>query len=121
MYRTLATQLANLPDSTLVYPGHDYIENNLKFTLDSEPDNRRAAKLLGEVGGQDTNAALVSTLSLENEINTFFRLQRPDVIARLGEAFPDLPESLDARTAFATLRELKNNWSAARRWTGPSD
>ena len=42
LYATFAEQLAQLPDSTLIYPGHDYISNNLEFTLDREPDNERA-------------------------------------------------------------------------------
>ena len=110
LYRTFASQLARLPDDTLVYPGHDYIDNNLRFTLDREPDNRRAADLLGEVEHQDTASAMVSTLELEKEINTFFRLHSPTVIARLREAFPDLPDDPDAETVFLGLRELRNHW-----------
>jgi len=110
LYHSFSTQLARLPDATLVYPGHDYIENNLKFTLNREPDNRRAAKLLDEVGGQNPDAPLVSTLALEKEINTFFRLHSPSVIARLREAFPDLPDDPDPQTVFVRLRELRNKW-----------
>jgi len=110
LYQTFAGQLAKLPDQTLIYPGHDYITNNLEFTLDREPDNARAAELLGDVAKQDPDAALVSTLKLEKEINTFFRLQRPSVIARLREAFDDLPETPDAKTVFLKLRELRNSW-----------
>ncbi|HMB75027.1 MAG TPA: MBL fold metallo-hydrolase, partial [Kiloniellaceae bacterium] len=62
LYETFAGQLAKLPDGTLIYPGHDYIENNLAFTLDREPDNAAAKALLEEVKGQDTDNALVSTL-----------------------------------------------------------
>ena len=110
LYKTFAEQLDKLPAATLIYPGHDYIENNLKFTLDREPDNRRAGRLLDEVGGQDPDAPLVSTLALEKEINTFFRLHSPSVIARLREAFPDLPDAPDAKTVFLKLRELRNKW-----------
>ncbi|MCH8155193.1 MAG: hydroxyacylglutathione hydrolase [Proteobacteria bacterium] len=110
LYHTFATQLAKLPDATRIYPGHDYIANNLKFTLDREPDNARAPELLGEVENQDPNQALVSTLGLEKEINTFFRLHSPSVIARLREAFPDLPEEPDEKTVFLKLRELRNSW-----------
>jgi hydroxyacylglutathione hydrolase len=110
LYNTFAGQLAKLPESTLIYPGHDYITNNLRFTLDREPDNARAKALLKEVESQDPEAALVSTLALEREINTFFRLQSPSVIKRLREAFPDLPEQPDAKTVFLKLRELRNNW-----------
>ncbi len=110
LYETFAGQLARLPDETLVYPGHDYIEHNLRFTLDREPDNGRAASLLEEVGSQDPNRAMVSTLALEKEINTFFRLHSPTVVARLREAFPDFPDEPDSKTVFLKLRELRNDW-----------
>ena len=110
LYATFVDQLGKLPDTTLIYPGHDYIENNLRFTLDREPDNAKAEALLNDVDDQDPNAALVSTLALEKEINTFFRLQNPSVIARLRDAFPDLPENIDPKTVFIKLRELRNSW-----------
>jgi len=110
LYHTFATQLAALSDDTLIYPGHDYIANNLEFTLDREPDNARAKSLLSEVGDQDPDDALVSTLGLEKEINAFFRLHSPTVIARLREAFPDLPDEVDPQTVFVKLRELRNSW-----------
>jgi len=64
LYGTFAQQLAELDDDTLVYPGHDYIINNLEFTLDREPDNRRAATLLEEIREQDPDHALVTTLGM---------------------------------------------------------
>ena len=110
LYTTFATQLARLPDETLVYPGHDYIVNNLNFTLDREPDNARAAELLASVKEQNPGDALVSTIALEKEINTFFRLHSPSVIAKLREAFSDLPDDPDPKTVFLKLRELRNSW-----------
>ena len=35
--------------------GHDYIVNNLRFTLDREPDNAKAASMLPGMEKQDTN------------------------------------------------------------------
>jgi hydroxyacylglutathione hydrolase len=110
LYKTFSEQLARLPDATRIYPGHDYIENNLRFTLDREPDNANAREMLGRLTGQDPGKAFVTTLDLERRINTFFRLQSPSVIARLREAFPDLPEAPDQRTVFLKLRELRNTW-----------
>ncbi len=110
LYRTFSQQLARLPDDTHLYPGHDYIENNLKFTLDREPDNAEAKDLLGRIRGQDPGAALVSTLGLEKRVNTFFRLSHPTVIAKLREAFPELPEEPDPHAVFLKLRELRNHW-----------
>ena len=110
LYDTFAGQLSKLPDETLIYPGHDYIGNNLEFTLDREPDNDRAKSLLGEIENQDPAAALVTTLGLEKEINTFFRLHSPSVIAALREVFPDLPDDPDPKTVFLKLRMLRNDW-----------
>jgi hydroxyacylglutathione hydrolase len=110
LYRTFSGQLAKLPASTLVYPGHDYIDKNLRFTLDREPDNRDAQAMLDRVNGQDPGHAYVSTLEVERRINTFFRLDSRSVIAKLREAFPDLPEQPDRRTVFLKLRELRNDW-----------
>jgi hydroxyacylglutathione hydrolase len=110
LYKTFAEQLARLPAATRIYPGHDYIENNLRFTLNREPDNARAAEMLAALGGQDPSQAYVSTLEVEREINTFFRLTSPTVIAKLREAFSDLPDNPDPRTVFLKLRELRNSW-----------
>ena len=110
LYQTFAGQLAALPDATQIYPGHDYIENNLAFALDREPDNADAKALLAAIDGQDPDRALVTTLAQEKRVNTFFRLHSPSVIARLRERFPDLPDAPDPRTVFLKLRELRNNW-----------
>ena len=110
LYQTFVSQLAKLPDQTKVYPGHDYIINNLKFTLAREPDNEKAKQLLERIRDQDPNHALVTNLALEKEINTFFRLHNPTVIATLRESFPDLPDNPDPKTVFLKLRELRNSW-----------
>ncbi|MEH6824112.1 MAG: hydroxyacylglutathione hydrolase [Motiliproteus sp.] len=110
LYHTFTTQLAKLDDKTRIYPGHDYIRNNLEFTLAREPDNRRAQALLKEVSGQNPAHALVSTLAQEKDINTFFRLHSPSVIAKLREDFPDMPEHPNPKIVFLKLRELRNRW-----------
>jgi len=110
LYQTFADQLAKLPDDTLIYPGHDYIENNLNFTLDREPDNQKAADLLPEVKEQDPHDPRITTISLEKEINPFFRLHSPSVIKGVCEAFPDMPDEPSAKEVFLKLRELRNSW-----------
>ena len=110
LYETFAAQLEKLSDTTQIYPGHDYIVNNLEFTLDREPDNTQAQQLLNTIKDQDPNEALITTLSLEKTVNTFFRLQNPVVIEQLRASFPDIPDVPDARTVFLKLRELRNRW-----------
>ncbi len=110
LYTSFADQLAKLPDDTRVYAGHDYIENNLKFTLAREPDNAAARALLPEVTGHDPATMRVTTLREEKQFNAFMRLTSPSVIAALRERYPDLPEAPDPKTVFVKLRELRNQW-----------
>lgn len=110
LYETFASQLRNLRDDTLIYPGHDYLVNNLRFTLDREPDNADARRMLDDYEDQDPANALVTTVAQEREINTFFRLDRPSIIAKLQQDFPEIGDSPDERTVFLKLRELRNSW-----------
>ena len=110
LYKTFSNQLQKLPEDTLIYPGHDYLVNNLQFTIDREPDNAVAQQMLADYESQDPADALVTTLAQEREMNTFFRLDNPSVIARLQEDFPEIGDRPDARTVFLKLRELRNNW-----------
>ena len=110
LFETFEQQLESLDGATRVYPGHDYLLNNLAFTLDREPDNTAAAALLEQCRDQDPNDALVTTMAQEKQINTFFRLQSPSVIKKLQQDFPDIGESPTPRTVFLKLRELRNSW-----------
>jgi hydroxyacylglutathione hydrolase len=110
LYESFNAQLARLPDDTRLFPGHEYLARNLEFTLDREPDNATAQALLATARSCNGGAAPVTTLAQEKQVNTFFRLSSPTVIARLRAAFPQIGEQPDARTVFLKLRELRNSW-----------
>lgn len=110
LYNTFVNQLDRLSDRTRLYPGHDYLTNNLEFTLDREPGNEAAESMLQRHREHDPNHAVVTTLAEEKTFNTFFRLQNPTVIARLKEAFPNLGDEPTPREVFLALRELRNAW-----------
>ena len=110
LYETFERQLETLGEDTRIYPGHDYLVNNLEFTLDREPDNATAKDMLETYRGQDPDDALVTTLAVERAINTFFRLESPSVIKRLTEQFPELGDKPDPKAVFLKLRELRNSW-----------
>jgi hydroxyacylglutathione hydrolase len=110
LFETFENQLNSLGNDTLIYPGHDYLLNNLAFTLDREPDNKVAQRMITDYENQDPADALVTSMAQEREINTFFRLQSPTVVAKLVEEFPELGDSPDARAVFLKLRELRNSW-----------
>lgn len=107
LYRTFTEQLGKLPDNTLIYPGHDYLVNNLQFTLDREPGNDRARDMLEKYAGQDPAEAHITTLSEEREINTFFRLEEPGIVDRLHAEYGG---TYDPKAVFLKLRELRNSW-----------
>ena len=108
LFDTFEEQLARLPEATRLFPGHDYLENNLRFTLDREPDNAAAQARLA--APHDPQQAAPTTLVQERQHNTFMRLDSPSLIAILRKSFPDLPDHPDRRTVFAKLRELRNRW-----------
>jgi hydroxyacylglutathione hydrolase len=110
LYETFAQQLITLSNNTFIYPGHDYLHNNLEFTLDREPGNTTAQSLLDETLDQSPDKAMITTIAQERLINTFFRLQNPEVMEQLTLKFPEIGHSPDPRTVFLKLRELRNDW-----------
>ncbi|MDE0780737.1 MAG: hydroxyacylglutathione hydrolase [Alphaproteobacteria bacterium] len=110
LYATFRDEIAKMADNTRIYPGHDYIGNNLKFTLDREPDNADAKALLADVEGQDPANALVTTLGMERKVNTFMRLDNASVVAGVKAKFPDLPDTPSDEDVFLSLRKLRNDW-----------
>jgi hydroxyacylglutathione hydrolase len=110
LFDTFANQLEKLPENARIYPGHDYLINNLRFTLDREPDNAVAKQMIDQYQDQDPSDALVTTLAQERQMNTFFRLDSPSVISRLQSDFPEIGDQPDRRTVFLKLRELRNSW-----------
>jgi hydroxyacylglutathione hydrolase len=111
LFKTFASQLAELPDETRVYPGHDYIANNLRFAIDREPDNERALALLAELSkSQDPDTSLVTTLSLERQINPFLRLTSKTLINKLRDCFPTMPKNPSSKEVFLRLRQLRDHW-----------
>lgn len=110
LYDTFAEQLDRLDDNTRIYPGHDYLVNNLEFTLDREPDNATASSMLARYQQQDPADALITTIAQEREINTFFRLGSETIISRLQQQFPEIGDRPEPRSVFLKLRELRNSW-----------
>jgi hydroxyacylglutathione hydrolase len=110
LYETFATRLSKLPEATRIHAGHDYLLNNLGFTLDREPHNRAAMELRSAIADLPALEMPVTTLAEEKHFNSFFRLHSPEIIARLRLQFADLPESPSPRDVFLKLRQLRNTW-----------
>lgn len=108
MYDSFVSQLMPLPDETLLYPGHDYMKNNLGFALSREPDNSDARYWQQAVADTEHDDMPVMTLGQERLYNPFLRLHSEKIRARLKQEFPHLGEG--DRDVFKALRALRDQW-----------
>jgi hydroxyacylglutathione hydrolase len=110
LYESFADCLSQLPAATRVFPGHEYLLRNLGFTLDREPSNQAARELAQRVAALSAQDMPILTLGEEKQLNVFFRLDRPEVIAGLRRVRPGMPSEPTPRTVFLALRDLRNRW-----------
>ncbi|MEO5805912.1 hydroxyacylglutathione hydrolase [Devosia sp.] len=78
--------LRDLPDETLLYPGHEYTASNARFALSIDPDNAALKARAAEVtelraAGRFTVPALMGT---EKLANPFLRADAPELAAYYG-------------------------------------
>jgi len=109
MYSSLQ-KLANLPDATLLYCGHEYTLANIQFAKAADPHNTALLKLEANVRqlrelGMPT---LPSDLRLEKATNPFLRCNNPEIV-RSASALAEKALT-DPVSVFAVLREWKNNF-----------
>ena len=105
LYQTVSEQFHTLDDSVVVYPGHEYLENNLRFTLSLEPKNTEAQDWLAKaVQANPEIKPLNTTVGDERKFNAFFRLDNKTI----REAV-DCSDSSD-KDVFVALRSRRDNW-----------
>lgn len=71
-----------LPDETIVFGGHDYLEDNAAFALSVDPDNE-AMKVRLKLYKTDPLAAVFQTLEKEKKSNPFLQVKSADEFAEL--------------------------------------
>lgn len=97
-----------LPDETLIYCGHEYTENNLKFAKIVEPDNIEINNRYHEVVTlrEQNQATVPASLSIERKTNPFLRIRELSVVRAAqeysGQPLPDPSE------VFAVIRRWKD-------------
>jgi len=87
---TSMQKLAALQGDTLVYPGHDYTEENVRFALTFDPDNEALRKKLALVENQNRTGqpTVPSTMAEEKRLNPFLK-------AADWQCFADLRQKKD--------------------------
>ena len=88
MYESLNVTLAALPDSTLVYCGHEYTASNLRFAAHLEPANAAIAAKATRVADQRARglATVPSTIAEEKATNPFMRCDSPAIVERVSSS-----------------------------------
>jgi len=88
MYESLNVTLAALPDSTLIYCGHEYTASNLRFAAHMEPDNAAIAAKAARVAEQRARGEVTvpSTIADEKATNPFMRCDSPAIIERVSSS-----------------------------------
>lgn len=97
-------KIALLPDDTLVYPGHDYTEENYEFALTIEPNNKVVKQYLQAVKDWQKlgKPTVPSNIGQERATNVFLRADDPEIKVAL-----DMPKATAAEV-FTELRKRKN-------------
>ena len=74
MFNSL-NKLKNLPESTLIYCGHEYTKSNLSFSIDIEPENDDLTARNAEIDNLiiENGTSLPSSIKLEKKTNPFLR------------------------------------------------
>jgi len=110
LYESFNNCLTRLPDTTRVFPGHEYLLRNLGFTLDREPSNVSARELAQRCANTPAENMPVTTLGEERQFNAFFRLGSPEVVEKLRRSGTNQPPEWGPKEVFLALRELRNRW-----------
>ena len=108
MYESFALELAQLSDETLLYPGHDYMHNNLAFAQTREPENPYIQRWKKAIDNTHAEDMPVMSLGQERTYNPFLRLTEPRIYQQLLCEFPELENK--ERLVFKALRNLRDHW-----------
>lgn len=109
LYQSLL-RLAAFPDDSLIYCGHEYTMNNLKFAARVEPENGMIQERLNAARATRAReqATVPATLAIEKQTNPFLRCEKTPVISA-AERY--VGKTLDNPTAvFNVLRQWKNHF-----------
>ncbi len=99
-----------LPDSTLLYCGHEYTVGNLKFAASVEPENKAIQKRLKltEAARNLDQSTVPATLAEEKKTNPFLRCDERGVISAASQFSGKTLN--DAADVFAVVRQWKDNF-----------
>ncbi len=104
LYQTIQRLTTVINDHALLYPGHDYMINNLQFVLHYFPTCTAARDLLATIISQEPDNRQLQTFGAEKQYNPFLNLTASWLISHSEM------ENLTVKERFVRLREWRNQW-----------
>ncbi|XP_050295870.1 hydroxyacylglutathione hydrolase, mitochondrial [Anthonomus grandis grandis] len=106
MYTALVEKLSKLPDDTLVFCGHEYTQQNLKFAKFVEAENRDIMKAIADADEKRQKGipTVPSTILQEKKINPFMRVMMGSVQRHAS--------CIDAVSTMQAIRKEKDTFKA---------
>ena len=102
LYETIKKHFIGLEDDILLWPGHDYFDNNLEFAKTVDPQNTEIDKYLKIRMNQVRDKEFLdTTIGDEKKINPFFRAFERD----FQEA-----HQMEEKELFLWLRSKRDKW-----------
>ncbi|PRP76023.1 hypothetical protein PROFUN_01739 [Planoprotostelium fungivorum] len=110
MHHALVDVIRQMPDSTKVYPGHEYTTGNLNFALSVEPDNKDLQDKAAWTKEQRDKGlpSVPSSVGDEKKFNPFVRCMEPS-LAKATDLYGD-DGKFDAVQVMGELRKRKDNF-----------
>lgn len=109
LYETVRDIILTLPDNVIIYPGHDYLANNLSFSLSIDAELEEARQLLAQYPQNDSRF-IEANMALEKRISLFFRTGEERVQQLVGAASAGASAEDRSRATFLKLRDMRNRW-----------
>lgn len=101
LHRSVSEKISTLPDNLLIYPGHDYLLNNLEFAKTIEADNEKIDELIRVRKSQNLDEEfMLTTMKIERQINPFLRLEK----------LKSKTHHKDEKELFFELRSQRDQW-----------
>ncbi|MBT6326697.1 MAG: MBL fold metallo-hydrolase [Bdellovibrionales bacterium] len=100
LFESITKLQAMLDDDIKLYYFHEYLKNNIGFTLSLTPNNKTAQNILSSISSNNFD----STLGVDKKINTFLNLDSLVIREALNMKLASNKE------VFLGLRKLRNKW-----------
>lgn len=107
LYQSLV-KLKKLPDTTLIFPAHEYTRQNLEFAFWLEPSNLEIKKTMEYFKAHPNKITVPSSIAVEKKINPFFHCDSIKLQQNLRQRF-NLPDS-DELSIFKFIRNQKDKF-----------